>query len=346
MHDTMRGIVKTKPDNDAEFQNDLPVPACGPDDVLVRVKATAICGTDLQIMHWSKYAEDRMTLPTVFGHEFAGDIVRVGENISKYRVGDRISGETHIPCNHCIQCATNNRHICENMKIIGIHTPGSFAEYISIPQDCVYKLPDSVDYRNGAMLEPMGVAVHGVSEAGVNGKNVVICGCGPIGLLAVGVARAWRAKTIVATDMFDSKLEVAKKMGADVTVNTKKVQLKNVISEIMRGGADVVIDYTGSKYAIRDAFGALRKGGTFVMVGLPSKPFELDFSECIIYKEAVVKGVTGRRMYETWEECIEILSSESFSLEPVIGGEYKLEDYKQAFDALYSGAVGKMLLIP
>lgn len=346
MRGTMRGILKTAPNNDAEFRTDLPIPQCGPDDVLVKVQATAICGTDLHIMHWSQYAEERVKLPMVFGHELAGDIVEVGDHVTEFQVGDRVAAETHIPCNRCIQCKTNNRHICENMKIIGVHTPGSFAEYIAFSKDCVYKLPDFIDYRTGAMLEPMGVAAHGISVAEVEGKNIVICGSGPIGLMAVGIAKAWGAKLIIATDVIDEKLKVSKEMGADITVNTRKEKLSEVVASNTVGGADAVIDYTGNEYAIREGFDVLKKGGTFVMVGLPNKPYSLNFSDCVIYKEAIVKGITGRKMYETWEECIRVLNTPGFSLKPVVGGEYKLEEFHQAFDALYHGAVGKMLLIP
>jgi len=344
---TMCGVYKEFPQPGAEYRTDLPIPEVGPNDVLVQVKATAICGTDLHILPWTQWAADRLPLPMVFGHEFAGDIVEVGSNVTEYKVGDRVAGETHIPCNECYMCKSNRRHNCANMKIIGVHVPGSFAEYISFPKDCVFKLPDDIDYKMGAFLEPMGVGVHGVSAAQVKGQNVLIYGCGPIGLMAIGAAKAWGAKKIIAADVFDAKLEVAKKMGADVVINSKENDaVAGAIAETDGIGPDIVIDYTGNGHAINDGFKALRKNGKFVMVGLPAKNLDLNATDAIIYKEATVIGVTGRLMYETWDECIELLKTPGFSLEPVIGGVYPLKDFQKAFDALFAGSPGKMLLIP
>lgn len=343
----MRGIVKEKPDNSAVYREDIPIPQISASEVLVKVKAAAICGTDLHIMHWSQYAEERLKLPMVFGHEFAGDIVEIGGNVRDFKVGDRVAGETHIPCNDCYQCKTNNRHICENMKIIGINVPGAFCEYISVPQDCLFHIEDTISYITGAMLEPMGVAVHGVSAANVMDKNVLIYGCGPIGLMAVGAAKSLGAKRVFAGDVFDAKLDIALKMRADKVINSKNKDLVNIIREETAGiGCDVVIDYTGNKHAIKSGFDSLSKGGTYVMVGLPSSPVELDLANDIIYKEATVIGVTGRRMYETWDECIDILNDINFDITPVLGGTYNMKDFEGAFDALYNGAPGKMILIP
>ncbi len=347
MTNSMNGIVKEKPAAGASFRTDLPIPEVKKNDVLIEVKATAICGTDLHIMSWGDYAASRVPIPMVFGHEFAGNIVKVGEDVREYRVGDRVAGETHIPCNECIQCKTNNRHICENLKIIGVHVPGSFCNYISIPKDCVYKISDNITYKMGAMLEPMGVAVHGVSVAQVKGKDVLIYGCGPIGLMAVGAAKTWGAKKVLAADIVDRKLEAAKQMRADAAINSMSEDIRAIVLKETDGaGPDIVIDYTGSGGAVSSGLSLLKKGGTFVMVGLPNKPMTMDFSENVIYKEAAIIGVTGRRMYETWRECEEILSSGTFSLDPVVGGVYPLADFEKAFESLHNGCPGKMILIP
>ncbi len=342
----MIGLYKERQEPGAVYRTDLPMPTVNARDILVKVKATAICGTDMHIMDWTKYAQERLKLPMVFGHEFAGDIVEIGSEVTEFKVGDRVAGETHIPCNHCMQCLTDNRHICENMKIIGVHAPGSFAEYISFPEDCAFKLPDDIDYNQGAMLEPMGVAVHGIDAANVANKTVAIYGCGPIGLMAVGAAKAWGAKKIYALDIFDEKLKVAMKMGADVVINTKDADAAKIILGQIPGGVDAVIDYTGSQIAILSGFSVLRKGGTFVMVGLMNGDLTLSATECIIYKEATVIGVTGRLMYKTWDQCIEILKSGKFDIGTVTGGIYKLQDFEQAFNAIKAGNPGKMLLIP
>jgi threonine 3-dehydrogenase len=343
----MIGVQKSRPEYGAEYREDIPVPVPGSRDVLIKVEAAAICGTDQHIMDWTPYAQARIQTPMVFGHEFSGDIVEVGDAVTEYKPGDRVAGETHIPCNECYQCKTDNRHICNNMKIIGVHTPGAFAEYISIPADCVYKLNDDISYNDAAMLEPMGVGVHGVSVAKVRGENVAIFGAGPIGLFAVAAAKYWKAKKIIAVDVFDEKLKIAKEVGADVAVNSKDTDAVNaIIAEFGGVGADIVIDYTGNVNAIHSQFQSLRKGGKLVLVGLPSQDITLDLAENVIYKEATIVGVTGRLMYQTWEECVEILTSPDFDIKPIVGGIYPLKDYEKAFADIKSGKPGKMLLIP
>ena len=342
----MKGILKENAEKGAKFRTDLPIPEVGPRDILVRVKAAAICGTDQHIYNWTQYAQERVPVPMVFGHEFAGEVVKVGAEVTEVKAGDRVAGETHIPCNSCYQCETDNRHICENMKIIGVHTPGAFADYISFPVDCAYEINDELDYNTAAMMEPMGVGVHGVDKGDVAGKDVVIYGCGPIGLMAIGAARCMEAKTITAIDVFDNKLEVAKKMGADYVINSKEEDAVKLVLERTKHGCDVVIDYTGSPVVIKSGFGMLRKGGRFVLVGLSNGETSLDLSEDIIYKEATVIGVTGREMYRTWEQCEAILKDPRYNAAATIGGVYKLEDYEEAFKDIFSGKPGKMLLIP
>jgi len=260
MKNTMFGVYKDSEGYGAAYREDLPVPKIGERDILVRVKAAAICGTDQHIIGWTDYAKARCRLPMVFGHEFSGEVVEVGAKVTEIRAGDRVAGETHIPCNNCVPCKTNRRHNCDNMKIIGVHTQGAFAEYISIPADCAYKLSGDIDYETGAMLEPMGVAVHGVDIAQVRGKTTAIYGCGAIGLMAVGAAYTREAGKIFAVDVFDAKLEAAKKLGADVTFNSRT---ENAVEKIIKAtdgqGVDVVIDYTGNKEAIRDGFKFLKK---------------------------------------------------------------------------------------
>ncbi len=347
MDKVMKGIVKENKTMGAVFREDLPIPEITDNDVLVRVRATAICGTDIHIYNWTKWAEDRLKLPMVFGHEFSGDIVKVGSAVKKFKVGDRIAGETHIPCNKCYQCQTGNQHICENMKIVGVHTPGAFSEYAAIPQDCVWLLDDDISYEKGALLEPMGVAVHGVLSGEIGGKTVLILGCGPIGLMAVGAAYASGAAKIYAIDIFDDKLEVAKKMGANVIINSKDEDYVKIILDDTRvQGVDVVIDYTGNEFVIAKSFDALKKGGRYTLVGLPNGDVKLNLTDAVIYKEAKINGVTGREMYRTWWQCNDILKSGKFDIEPVIGGTYKMQDFDKAFEALAAGASGKMLLIP
>ena len=348
MTGTMRGICKMGPGPGAEFRRDIPIPQIADDQVLMKVRATAICGTDLHLYHWNEYARTRMTnLPMVFGHETAGEIVEVGKNVTGWKVGDRISVETHIPCGHCLQCAMGNPHICDNMKLFGVTEPGAFAEYAPVPKECIVRLDDALSYEQGAMLEAMGAGVHGVEKAQVRGKTVLVSGCGPIGLMAIGACKIHGAEKIIACDLFDEKLERARTMGADITVNSRNAEaLFETVRRETGSGVDAAIDVTGSGRAIVTGLRALRKAGIFVSVGLPDGEIPVNLTEDIIYREIVYTGVSGRRMFETWEDCMEILKTPGFSLDPVIGGVYNLERYEDALRAIEGGAPGKMILVP
>ena len=337
-----------RPGAGAEYREDLPIPQISDDQVLIKVHATAICGTDLHLYHWNEYAQKRMTdLPMVFGHETAGEIVEIGKNVTGYQLGDRISVETHVPCNHCWQCRNGNPHICENQHVFGVTDPGAFAEYAPVHKDCIVRLKDDISYEMGAMLEAMGAGVHGVEVAQVRGKRVLVSGCGPIGLMTIGVCKAHGASRIFACDLIDEKLEIAKTMGADLTVNSRDTDLPAFVRSQTDGvGADAVIDITGNPHAIRAGLKAVRKGGIFVSVGLPDGEVGINLTEDIIYREVIYTGVSGRLMFETWEDCMNILQSPGFSLVPVVGGIYPFRDFEKALDALKQGVPGKMILVP
>lgn len=348
MQGTMRGICKMHPGKGAEYRTDLPIPQITEDEVLIKVHASAICGTDMHIYHWNEWAARRMkTLPIVFGHETAGEIVEIGANVTGYQIGDRVSVETHIPCNHCFQCENGRRHICENMKLFGVTEPGAFAEYAPVPKDCIVRLGEGVTCEMGAMLEAMGAGVHGVEKARVLGKTVLVSGCGPIGLMVVGACRAHGAKRVIACDILPEKLKLAEEMGADATVNSGERDIVQAVRQETAGaGADAAIDITGSGRAIVAGLRALRKGGRFVSVGLPNGEIPLNLTEDIVYREVEYTGVSGRQMFATWDDCMEILQSPGFSLKPVMGGSYPLDGLEDALAAIQRGAPGKMLLIP
>ena len=256
----MKGLIKENPIVGATYSENLPIPNIRPNEALVRVRASAICGTDIHIYDWTKYAQERLQLPMVFGHEFSGEIVELGAEVTGFAVGDRVAGETHIPCEQCEQCRTGNEHICENMLIIGVHTAGAFAEYVPVHKGCLWKLDDSIDFETGALLEPVGVGVHGVLSGEIGGKSVAIFGCGPIGLCAVGAAKACGASTIYAVDLVDEKLTLAQKLGADFIINSSIDDVGRIVFDKTDGkGVDVVIDYTGSEQAIRTGLLILKK---------------------------------------------------------------------------------------
>lgn len=348
MRGTMRGICKMSAGVGAEYRTDLPIPQIGDNEVLLKVHATAICGTDLHIYGWNEWAANRMkNLPIVFGHETAGEIVEIGRNVTGYQIGDRISVETHIPCDDCFQCRIGNRHICENMKLFGVTEPGAFAEYAPVPAVCAVHLDDAISYEQGAMLEAMGAGVHGVEKADVKGKNVLVSGCGPIGLMVIGACRAHGAKKIIACDVIEGKLERAKTMGADLIVNSGKADILQAVRQATEGvGVDAAIDITGNGRAIVAGLRSVRKGGRMVSVGLPDGEIPINLTEDIIYREIVYTGVSGRQMFETWEDCMQILQTPGFTLEPVIGGIYPLSAFEEALAAIRSGVPGKMILVP
>lgn len=348
MEGTMRGICKMAPGRGAAYRTDLPIPRIGDGEVLMQVRASAICGTDFHIYDWNEWAARRMrNLPIVFGHETAGEIVEVGRGVTGLRVGDRISVETHIPCNNCFQCKHGRRHICENMRLFGVTEPGAFAEYAPVPAECAVRLSDGISYEMGAMLEAMGAGVHGVEKAEVREKTVLVSGCGPIGLMVVGACRAHGARRVIACDILPEKLKLAEAMGADVTVNSAETDLIQAVRRETGGvGADAAIDITGAGRAIVAGLRALRKGGRMVSVGLPGGEIPINLTEDIIYREIQYTGVSGRQMFATWDDCMEILETPGFSLEPVMGGRYPLEGFEDALAAIRGGAPGKMLLIP
>ncbi len=343
----MIGITKQTAAPGATWCEDLPVPEVGPGEVLVKVKATAICGTDLHIYDWTPWAQARIKPPMVFGHEFAGEIVEVGQNVTGFKVGDRVAGETHISCGNCYFCQTGDQHICADMKIIGVHVPGSFAEYISIPVSCAWKVSPSVSYEDAAFLEPLGVAIHGVLSGEIGNQTVAIFGCGPIGLMGINVASASGANQIFAIEPIEEKVNLAKEMGATTLLRPGKDDVLQAVMDATNGiGVDVVIDFSGSAKAIQSGLQILRKGGRMTLTGLPNLPVELDLVDGVIYKEARINGTTGRRMYETWLQADKLFQAGKLNLDPAKGGTFALKDFEQAFAAIKAGKPGKMVLIP
>jgi len=346
MKGTMRAIVKSKPEPEAEFRNDWPIPQIGPKDLLVKVKASAICGSDVHIWDWTPYAQTRLKPPMAFGHEFCGEVVEMGDRVEGFAIGDLIAGETHIPCQQCYQCKTGLEHICQNMKILGIHTEGAFADYMAMPAVCAWKLPKEFNPELGAVLEPIGVGTHGALLGPVGAKTVAVLGCGPIGCFAIGVVKACGALKIYATDVSDMRLGIAKKMGATITYNVDKVDAtQEILKETNGCGVDVVLDVSGAPGAIKTGINVVRKAGRFTFVGIPDQQIVLDIPNEFIYKETQVQGITGRVMWETWYQVTNLLSAGLLNVEPVITHRYPLEQFKEAFENVKHRRGGKVLFI-
>jgi len=347
MGSKMKAVVKTEPKPGLEFL-EVDVPKPGPRDLLVRVKAAAICGTDHHINEWTPWAQARCPLPMILGHEYSGEVVEVGSAVTNFKPGDRIACETHIPCGHCFQCRTGNQHACENMIIVGVHTDGAFADYHRLPDVCAWKLSADTSYELGAVMEPMGVGVHGVEAAGdLAGNTVAVFGAGPIGIYAIAAVHVGGARQIFAVDISASRLKLASQVVPGLlTVNAKETDPVQAIIDATNGhGVDVALEYTGSALATQQSFKVLRRGGRLVLVGLTSEPVTLDTTADIVYKEATVRGVTGRVMWGTWYKMESLLATGKFDPMKVVTHRFPLSGYKEALQVARSGVGGKVLLL-
>jgi threonine 3-dehydrogenase len=336
MAETMRAIVKATAGPGLEMQR-VPIPEPGPFEVLIQVKATAICGTDRHIYHWNDWAAGRIVPPLIVGHEVCGHVVKVGEKVTLLQVGDFISAESHIPCTVCPVCRNGQQHICANLKILGVDTPGTYADYAVIPETVAWKNDPDLDPAVAAIMEPLGNAVYTALAEPITGKSVAIFGDGPAGLNAVAVARASGASTIYQVGMVPFLLDLGRKLGSDVALNIT-VPGTDVVRSILGAtggfGVDVVLEMSGAQQAITEGLRVLRKGGRFSAFGLPDKPVLIDLNNGAIFKGARILGINGRLMWETWFQMAGLLRSGKLNPAPVITHRIALEDYAQGFAAL------------
>lgn len=343
----MRAIVKSGPGVGMEVR-EVPVPSCGPSDVLIRVHAAGVCGTDLHIWEWDAWASNRLRPPVVIGHEFAGAIEALGAEAAAeglLKVGDLVTAEGHIVCGHCLQCRTGHGHLCARTRIIGVDRDGAFADYIAMPASNVMKL-EGIPVEIGAIMDPIGNAVHTVLEGGeVPGSTVFVLGCGPIGCFACGVAKAAGASLVVASDLNDMRLELARQMGADVTLNPGRDDVLARIRELTAGdGADLVCEMSGHPAGHAQAFAAARLGGRVNMLGTPSRTTEVDFARDLIFRGLTLYGVTGRKMYTTWQQMGRFLRRGQVDPRPVLTHRFPLERIADAIGVIKDGSAGKVIL--
>jgi threonine 3-dehydrogenase len=343
----MKALMKTKKAPGAELSN-VEVPDPGPRDVLIKISAAAICGTDIHIYDWDPYAQARIKPPMVFGHEGCGEVIGVGSQVTTLQPGDFVAVETHIPCGMCYQCQTGAQHICQDMAIIGVHTDGLFAEYSKIPVACCWKLPKNTNPDLGAILEPIGVAVNGILKEDINNKNVAVFGCGPIGQFGLAAVAAWGANKIFAVEPIPYRLDMARRLvPRAVFLNPSEGDTVQAILEATAGkGVDVALEISGDSKAINWAFKVVGKGGRVSLIGLPPNPVELDLTSDIIYKEIRVYGSTGRLMWQTWHDTQKLLGSGQFDPLPVITHRFRLEEYDEALKLARSRQAGKILFYP
>ncbi|MGC0774470.1 MAG: L-threonine 3-dehydrogenase [Candidatus Acidiferrum sp.] len=324
-----------------------PVPAIGAGDVLVRVKTASICGTDLHIYGWDRWSQGRIKPPLTLGHEFCGIVERVGEEVTAVKAGDFVSAEMHVNCGHCHQCRLGEAHICQNLRIIGIDQDGAFAEFVKIPASNIWKLDSAIPEHYGAILDPLGNAVHTVLAGPIAGQTVLVTGCGPIGLMAIAVAKACGSSTVFATETNENRRAMAKKMGADVVLNpAAEDAVARILAETNGTGVDALLEMSGNPTAIQQGFKALRAGGRASLLGIPTENVPLDLVNDVIFKGATVQGIYGRRMYGTWVQMTALLKAGRLNLEPLFGEREPLEKFENAFAKLQGGLAGKILLYP
>ncbi len=342
----MKALRKTRPARGAELET-VQVPEIGPQEVLVEVTAASICGTDLHIYSWDRWAASRIRPPLTFGHEFCGRIARVGAEVEGLAEGEFVSAEMHVNCGYCHQCRVGQPHICQNLKIIGIDQDGCFAQYVRIPARNIWKIDPAIPERYAAILDPLGNAVHTVLSGEIVGQTVAVTGCGPIGLMAIAVAKACGSGPVFATEINPHRLAMARRMGADLALNPAEADPVGAVLEATKGvGVDVLLEMSGSPRAIEQGLAMLRAGGRAALLGVPTEKVTLDLVRDIIFKGVTLLGIYGRRMFQTWVQMTELLKTGRLHLDPLFSAEMALEEFSTAFELLQAGKADKIIVFP
>lgn len=338
----MKAIVKAKAEVGLWMQDvEKPTPHRG--EVLIKIKKTAICGTDMHIYNWDDWAKKTVPVPLITGHEFMGEIVGLGDGVKGFSIGDRVSGEGHLVCNICRNCRAGKRHLCRNTEGIGYDCTGAFSEYFTMPAVNVIKLPNDISDDVASVLDPYGNAVHTTLHFDLVGEDVLITGAGPVGIMAAAIARHVGARYIVISDVNDYRLNLAKSMGVDRAVNATKTNLQDVMKELgMTEGFDVGLEMSGNADAFKSMIKAMNYGGNIAFLGIPPSEFAIDWSE-IVFKSLTIAGIYGRRMFETWYRGIAMLQS-GLNINPVITHHFPADDFQKAFDVMLSRESGKVIL--
>ncbi len=338
----MKALVKARAEPGIWMQ-DVAEPSVGHNDVLIKIRRTAICGTDMHIYNWDAWAQKSVPVPMAIGHEYCGEIVELGSEVRGLQVGDRVSGEGHITCGFCRNCRAGRRHLCRNTLGVGVNRAGAFAEYLAIPAANVFKLPAAIDDEIAAILDPFGNATHTALAFTVVGEDVLITGAGPIGIMAVAIARHCGARHVVITDVNDYRLEIAATLGASRVVNVSRESLDNVMRELgMEEGFDVGFEMSGNPTALREMLRTMNHGGSISLLGIPPGDTAVDWN-LIIFKGLVIKGIYGREMFETWYKMSSMLQS-GLNIRPVITHRIGVHDYRDGFEIMNSGKSTKVIL--
>lgn len=338
----MKSLSKLKPEVGI-WMTDTPKPVMGHNDLLIKIRKTAICGTDMHIYNWDDWAQATIPVPMVVGHEYVGEVVDMGQEVRGFSVGDRVSGEGHITCGHCRNCRAGRVHLCRNTTGVGVNREGSFAEYLVIPAFNAFKIPDNISDELASIFDPFGNAVHTALSFDLVGEDVLITGAGPIGIMAAAVAKHVGARHVVITDVNPYRLELAKKMGATRAVDVSKQNLKDVMNELeMTEGFDIGLEMSGVPVAFNDMLNNMNHGGKIAMLGIPPSNMGVDWNQ-VIFKGLVIKGIYGREMFETWYKMASLIQS-GLDISPIITHRFPIDEFQQGFETMGSGQSGKVIL--
>lgn len=338
----MKALAKTKSERGI-WMIDAPKPEVGPNDVLIKIKKTAICGTDVHIYLWDEWAQKNIPVPLITGHEFVGEVVEMGQEVRGFKIGDRVSGEGHIACGFCRNCRAGRRHLCRKNESVGVTRQGCFAEYLSIPAVNAYPIPDNISDKVASILDPFGNATHTALSFPVVGEDVLITGAGPVGMMAVAIARHVGARYIAITDVNEYRLNLAKKLGATLAIDPRKKTLKQAMDELhMKEGFDVGLEMSGNPNAFSDMLNHMNHAGHVALLGFLPKETQIDWSQ-VIMKGLFIKGIYGREMFDTWYKMITMLQS-GLDISPVITHEFPIDNYEKAFQTMLSGESGKVIM--
>jgi threonine 3-dehydrogenase len=338
----MKALVKKEAAPGIWLEN-IPEPSIGPNDVLIDIAKTAICGTDMHIYNWDAWAQRTIRVPMAIGHEYVGRIVALGSEVRGFAVGDRVSGEGHLTCGHCRNCRAGRRHLCRNTKGVGVDRQGCFAELLSLPAENAFKLPDAITDDIASILDPFGNATHTALAFNMVGEDVLITGAGPIGIMAVAICRFVGARHVVITDVNDYRLELARKMGASRAINVQRVSLEDTMQGLgMQEGFDVGLEMSGNPGAFREMLRTMHHGGSVAILGIPPEDAAIDWNQ-VIFKGLTLKGIYGREMFETWYKMAALLQS-GVDISPIITHHFPIEDYRAGFETMGSGRSGKVIL--
>jgi len=338
----MKALAKLKAE-EGIWMTDAPIPQPGHNDLLIKIRKTAICGTDVHIYNWDEWSQKTIPVPMIVGHEYVGEVVAIGEEVNGYQIGDRVSGEGHITCGHCRNCRAGRTHLCRNTIGVGVNRQGCFAEYLVIPAFNAFKIPDNISDELASIFDPFGNAVHTALSFDLVGEDVLISGAGPIGIMAAAVCKHVGARNVVITDVNDYRLGLARKMGVTRAVNVNTENLNDVMGELgMTEGFDVGLEMSGAPAAFRTLLSVMNHGGRIALLGIPPSEMSIDWNQ-VIFKGLFIKGIYGREMFETWYKMAALIQS-GLDLTPIITHRYSIDDFQQGFDEMRSGRSGKVIL--